>query len=116
MVIHPLLAQHNLNLQHRFEQTRHLRRITSHRDAAGLHDVELGFRGISTPRNERTSSTHALSCWGWHAGNETDHGFFHIVFNPIRCVGFVWPTDLTDHDDGIGIGIVIEHLHDVDVL
>ena len=42
--------------------------------------------------------------------------FFHIVFDPIRRVGFVWPADFTDHDDGIGIGIVIEHLHDVDVL
>src|SRR3982750_1363487 len=34
----------------------------------------------------------------------------------IRRVGSVGPADLADHDDRVGVGILVEELHDVDVL
>src|SRR3569623_429589 len=59
---------------------------------------------------------HALAGRRSDAGDEADHRLFHVVLDPVSGIGFVGPADFTDHDDGIGLRVVIEHFHDVDVL
>src|SRR5690606_36671820 len=94
----------------------HLRWIAGHGDAAGLHDFQLLLRGALAARNDGARMPHALARRGGDAGDEADHGLSHVVLDPARGVLLVGAADLADHDDGIGVGVVVEHLHDVDVL
>ena len=59
---------------------------------------------------------HALARRCGDASDEADHRFLHVVLGPARGVHFVRSADLADHDDGVGVGIVVEHLQHVDVL
>src|ERR1700678_3561513 len=59
---------------------------------------------------------HALSRRRCDAGDESDHGFFHIVLYP-ACAGFlVVAADFADHDHGVGFRVFIEHAHDINML
>ena len=60
--------------------------------------------------------THAFASGCGDTCNETYDWLFHIGFAPACGFCFVWATDFTDHDDGVGIRVVVEHAHDVDVL
>ena len=59
---------------------------------------------------------HALACRGRHASNKANDRFFHVVFAPACGFGFVGSANFADHDHGIGVGVVVESAHDVDVL
>ena len=48
--------------------------------------------------------------------NKTNDRFFHIGFAPLCGICFVWSADFANHDDGVGIRIVIKCLHHIDVL
>jgi hypothetical protein len=50
------------------------------------------------------------------AGDEADDRLLHVVLAPARGVGLVRAADLADHDHGVGVGVVVEGLHHVDVL
>ena len=47
------------------------------------------------------------------SGYESRDRFFAIVFHPRGRFLLGRPADLTDHNDGFGIGIVVEHLEDI---
>ena len=58
---------------------------------------------------------HALAGRGSYAGDEADDRFFHVDFAPFGGFGFVGAADLADHDDRLGVRVVVEGAHDVDV-
>src|SRR5690606_13316852 len=85
-------------------------------DAAGFHDLKLGVGGVGPTRDERAGVAHALARRRRNTGDEADHGFLHVVFGPLGGIHLVRAADFADHDDRIGIGIVVEQLEHVDVL
>src|SRR5712691_12498629 len=58
---------------------------------------------------------HALAGRRRDAGNKADHGLFHVGFDPTRTGLLGVAADLAHHDHRIGVGVVVEHLHDIDV-
>ena len=58
---------------------------------------------------------HAFAGRRSNTRNKTNDRFFHIGFAPLSGVCFVWSADFANHDDGVGIRIVIERLHHIDV-
>jgi hypothetical protein len=58
----------------------------------------------------------ALAGRGSHTSDEANDGLLHVGLAPHGGFGFVWTTDFTNHDDGIGVWIVVESLHHFDVL
>src|SRR5690606_3223090 len=103
-------------LQDGLQQLAHLRRVARRTDAAGLHDLELGIGRVGAARNQGAGVPHALARRRGDAGDEADHGLFHVVLGPLRGVDFVRPANLADHDDGVGVGVLVEHLEHIDVL
>jgi hypothetical protein len=43
-------------------------------------------------------------------------GFFMLALHQLGGFGFIGTADFADHDHGIGVGVVVEGLHHVDVL
>src|SRR5690606_17796540 len=103
-------------LQHRFEQFAHFGWIAGSTDTASFHDFELGVSSIVAPRNQRAGVAHPLSRRRSHTGNETYYRFRHVVLRPPSGFDFVGAANFTDHDNGVGVGIFVEHLQYVDVL
>jgi hypothetical protein len=59
---------------------------------------------------------HALACWGGDARDKAYHWLFHVVFDPESGFDFIRAADLTDHDDGVGLWVVIKRFHYINVL
>ena len=59
---------------------------------------------------------HALAGRRGHASDEADDGLLHVGLAPACGVGFIGAADFADHDHGVGIRIVVEGAHHVDVL
>src|SRR5438552_1054442 len=59
---------------------------------------------------------HAFAWRRRDAGDKADHGFFHVGFDPPRTGLLGIAADLAHHDHRIGVGVFVEHLHDIDVL
>ncbi len=98
------------------EKFAHFRRIARHGKATFLHDGELGIGRVGPAGDQCPGMAHALARRRGDARDEADHRLFHVGFAPARGFGFVRAADLADHDDRIGIGVVVERPHDVDVL
>ena len=60
--------------------------------------------------------THALTSRCCHTRDKANHRFFHVVLDPVGRVSLIRTTDLTDHDHRVRFRIIVEHLHDIDVL
>ena len=59
---------------------------------------------------------HALAWRRRDPGDKADHGFFHIGLDPPRTGLLGIAANLAHHDHRIGVGVVVEHLHDIDML
>ena len=59
---------------------------------------------------------HAFARRRSQARDKAHHRLFHIGLDPARAFFFVRAADLTDHDHCFGLGIIVKHLHHVDVL
>jgi Fe2+ transport system protein FeoA len=59
------------------------------------------------PRDQRTGVTHALACRSGDAGDETNDRLLHVGLAPDSSVGLVRTADLADHDDRIGLRVVV---------
>src|SRR5580765_299943 len=106
----PLLKQNSL------QQATHLRWIARDSDTAFFHDRQLGRRCVGATGNQRPGMAHAFTWRRSYTSDETNHRLLHIVLDPVRSIGFVRTADFTDHDHCIGVRIIIERLHDVDML
>ena len=71
---------------------------------------------VSAPPDQRASVAHALARRGRDAGDEADDGLLHVGLAPAGGFGLVRAADLADHDHGVGVRVVVEGLHHVDVL
>src|SRR6185503_8054227 len=85
-------------------------------DAALLHHRELLLRRALAAGNDRARVAHALARRRGDAGNETHDRLLHVLLDPLRRGFLVRAADLANHDDGLGLRVVVEHLHHVDVL
>src|SRR5690606_24810296 len=103
-------------LQHFLEQLAHFGWVASGTNTASFHHFQLGVGRVGTTGDQGTGVTHAFSGRRCHTSDKANNGLGHIVFSPQSRVDFVWTADLANHDNGIGIRIVVEHLEHVDVL
>src|SRR5271168_928784 len=87
-VIEPALSG-TPRLQHGFQQSAHVGGIARDFDAALFHDRELLRSRALASGNDRPRMTHAFARWGGDAGDESDHGLFHVRLDPARAVLFV---------------------------
>src|SRR5690606_30667297 len=105
-----------MGLQYRFEQLAHFGWIASGTDTASFHDFELGIGCVRAAGDQGTCVTHTLSRRRRNTSDKSDNRLLHVVLRPLGSVDLVRTTDFADHDDGVGIGVFVEHLQDVDVL
>jgi len=90
----------------------------------GLHNVhagrgegsKLGSRRALAAGDNGTSVAHASARRGSGAGDETHHGLVGVAVlsNPVGGVLLGLATDLTNHDNALGLGVVGEALQAVD--
>ena len=90
----------------------------------GLHNVhtgrreggELGGGRALATGDDGTSVTHASARRGSGAGDETHHRLVGVAVlsNPVGGVLLGLATDLTNHDNALGLGVVGEALQAVD--
>lgn len=85
-------------------------------DAALGEDFFLCLCGVFFASNDGSCVAHAAAgrCGG--SGDESGDGFLAVVFCPAGGLGFGVATDFTDHDDGFGFVVVVEHFEDVEVV
>src|SRR5579859_1743571 len=107
--------EHRRILEHRLEQLAHLGRVARDFDAAGLHHRQFLLRGSFAAGNNGARMSHPLAGRRRDACDETDHRLLHVLLDPSGAGLFVVAADLSDHDDGVGIRVRVEHLHDVDM-
>ena len=58
---------------------------------------------------------HAFAGRCGDTSDEANDWFFHIGFAPLSGICFVRSTDFANHDDGVGVWIIIKRLHHIDV-
>src|SRR3989344_2328484 len=100
----------------RLQDATHLGRVARDLETALFHDGQLGIGRVGTTGDQRAGVAHALARGRGDTGDEADDGLFHVGLAPLGGFGFVRAADLANHDDGIGVRVVVERLHDVDVL
>ena len=59
---------------------------------------------------------HAFSRRSGHAGDERSNGLFHMLTDPLGTFFFIRTADLTTHDNRIGVRVIVEQLHHIQVL
>ena len=75
---------------------------------------DLFYRSPLAAGNDGAGMPHALS-WRCHAaGDEGSDRLLHIVMDPFRSLFLRRTTDLADHEDRLGIRVVIEKLQCID--
>ncbi len=76
-------------------------------------DFALG--GALASADDRTGVTHAASGRRGGSGDEAGDGLFAIFSDPLGSFFFSRSADFTDHDEGFGVRVVVEHFHDIEV-
>jgi hypothetical protein len=99
------------------EQLGHFRRVARDLEAALFHDGQLGIGRVGAAGDQRTGVAHALAGRGAVTpAMKPTTGLLHVGLAPAGGFGFVRAADFANHDDGVGVRIVVEGLHHVDVL
>lgn len=75
--------------------------------------VHLRLRRTSLSADDCASVTHTLARRCRSARNEADNRLLHVLLDPLTSHFFVRATDFANEDDGFGLGVVVEHLHDL---
>ena len=73
-----------------------------------FHHIHLGIRRIRLPGNNGAGMAHAASRGRRYARDKSDHRLAHVFLRPVRCIDFLRTADLANHDDGIGIRVLLE--------
>src|SRR5690606_34802410 len=102
--------------EHALEKLAHLGRVLGDLDATGFHHRQLLLGGALATGDDGAGMAHALARRGGDAGDEADHRLLHVRLDPVGGFFLVAAADLADHDDRIGIRILVEELQDVGVL
>ena len=89
---------------------------------AGLFDENAGvfhcshfLGGRSLPAgDDRTSVSHSSSRGRGLSGDESDHGFGHMIADKLGRLLFSSSTDLADHHHRVGLAVFLKELERVD--
>src|SRR5579863_3377367 len=77
-------------------------------DSRGLHRRDLVFRFAAATRNDRSRVTHAPSRRRGLAGDKSNYRLLDVLFNISRGAFFGVSTNFTNHDDRVGVRILVE--------
>src|SRR5690606_32665914 len=86
-----------------------------HFDSGLVEGGLLGFGGAFAAGDDGPGVSHASSGRGGGPGDEGGDGFVAVFGGPGGGFFFGSAADLADHDDGLGLRIVVEHLEHVEV-
>jgi hypothetical protein len=84
------------------------------RDAGGAERVELGLGGALAARDDGAGVAHPLARGGGDAGDEADDGLLDVGLDEGGAVFLGRAADLADHDDALGLGVLVEEGEAVD--
>ena len=76
-------------------------------------DFALG--GSLASADDRAGVAHAASGRRGGSGDEAGDGLFAVFTDPLGGFFFGGSADFTDHDEGFGVRVVVEHFHDIEV-
>src|SRR5262245_11485293 len=89
-------------------------RILHHTNTGCLQTFHL-FGSCALPtRNDSTGMAHAPSWWCCDPGDETDDRLLDIFLYELGCLLLRIATDLADHHDCLGLGILLEQRQHID--
>ena len=77
-------------------------------DAGGAHGFVFFLRGALAAADDRAGMAHAAAGRRGLPGDEADHRLLHVFLDEFRGDFFGVAADFADHDDGVGVGIVVE--------
>src|SRR5690606_9806658 len=80
-----------------------------------LQRLLLRLGGAGRAGDDRAGVAHGPAGWGGEAGDVADDRLGDVVPDELRGALLRVPADLADHDDGVGVGILLERRQGVDV-
>src|SRR5690606_12563015 len=87
----------------------------SNLDTALLEDGDLRGRGVLGAADDGTGVAHAAAGGGRGTGDETCDRLLAVQLDPTGGLDLGVAADFADHDDAMGVGVVIEHLDHVEM-
>ena len=82
-------------------------------DAGGVHGGIFVFGGALAAADDRARVAHATTWWGGLTRDETYYRFFYVGFDVLGGAFLGVASDFADEDDGVGVGIFVEHFDGV---
>ncbi len=84
-------------------------------DARTLHRLDLLLGAALAAGDDRARMAHTAARWRGKPGDKAHRGLLGLgLLEEIRGVFLRRAPDLTDHDDGLGLGVLQEHIQAVD--
>src|SRR5205085_1416914 len=83
-------------------------------DAALAHDFHFGGGGVVFAGDQSAGVAHAFAWGGGGTGDEADGGFFDVFFDEACAFDFGGAADFADHDEGVGVFVLVEEFKHVD--
>src|SRR6478735_5804758 len=87
----------------------------AHLDPGGLEGLLLPLRGARRAGHDGAGVAHGLALGSGEPGDVADDRLGDVVLDVGRRTLLGVATDLADHDDRVGVGVVLERLEAVDV-
>ncbi len=84
-------------------------------DAGGFEGFDFGGGGAFASGDDGSGVAHAAAGRGGGSGDEAGDGLLAVLGGPGGGFFFGGAADFTDHDDGFGLGVFVEHFEDVEV-
>src|SRR3954447_9217867 len=84
-------------------------------DADGFERLLLRRRRTARAGDDGSRVTHGLALWCREPGDVPDHGLGDVGLDELGSALLGIATDLADHDDGVGLRVVLEGAQAVDV-
>src|SRR6266851_123028 len=110
-------SQKNLSLtQHSRHGLADISRRLHHMNPRSRHRLHLLLGRTLAARDDRTRVTHSPSRRRRLPGDKAHHRLLHIVLDELRRLLLSRPADLADHDDRLGLRIVIQQPQRIDVV
>ena len=90
-------------------------------DSGGLEGGDLGVGGACwfascACGDDCSCVSHSFAFWCGASGDEGGDWFFDVLGDVFSGGFFVFASDFTDHEDGVGVGVFFEHADAVDVV
>src|SRR6266852_741188 len=83
-------------------------------DASGVHGGVFVFCGALASADDGAGVAHAAARRSGLPGDETDDRFFYVDLDPFGGAFFGVATDFADQNDGVSVGIFVEHFDGIE--